>query len=480
MVYVFIENDEFINEKVYTFDLFFDILGIEYSRNIENIKENDLLIVYAEENNIEFQGKKLFIKSTKILFNQEYLKKLPIICPYRYKLEKEIDYIKDIIILLKCETPEIIQKNRGIYLNIDVISNAFYLVSRYEEYINKERDSHKRFSYKSSAICTANAVDRPIINEYIELVYSLMNKLDNNIVKGSKWDDKDYVICISHDIDSILKYRDKFLKAFLVKLIKERNIKEAFNKVKNYIMSLFNYQKDPYWTFDYLMNLEEKYSFTSSYYFMTSGETNKDNSYSINNTVLKKVFNRIKANDSEIGIHGSYNSYNNVKCLKKEIDLLSKYTNVDGIRQHYLRFSIEETWKTQIENNIKYDTTLAFADTAGFRAGICSPFRPFDLKRKVKLDIWEIPLIVMDGTLMERGYLNLSCDQAVNFMKVLIDRIKYHNGVFSLLWHNSSFDYEGEWKGWQSVYEEILKYAYETNAKGLSGIKLIMKVEDTI
>ena len=111
-----------------------------------------------------------------------------------------------------------------------------------------------------------------------------------------------------------------------------------------------------------------------------------------------------------------------------------------------------------------YDTTLSFADRAGFRCGICLPFKPFDITENRELDIWELPLIVQEGTLKGANYQNLSPGEAYKEMVELIQAVKKCHGVFVLLWHNSSFDSLGGWAGWKEVYEKITKYISEQNA----------------
>ena len=109
----------------------------------------------------------------------------------------------------------------------------------------------------------------------------------------------------------------------------------------------------------------------------------------------------------------------------------------------------------------------------GLGGGICSPFKPYDLINNKIIDIYEIPLILMDGTLVEKEYMGLSPEEGLLYAKELIDRVKDVNGVFTLLWHNSSFDNTSKWGQWKYVYQEILKYAYSENALGVSGEDLI-------
>ena len=125
-----------------------------------------------------------------------------------------------------------------------------------------------------------------------------------------------------------------------------------------------------------------------------------------------------------------------------------------GGRQHYLRWKTPDTWRIWEKAGLKYDTTMSFADYEGFRCGICFPYKPFDVLENRVLDIWELPLTVMDGSLFD--YQNLTPEEGFQRIKELIETVKKYSGVFVLLWHNSSFD-ELRLPGWSRVCEKTLE-----------------------
>ena len=107
------------------------------------------------------------------------------------------------------------------------------------------------------------------------------------------------------------------------------------------------------------------------------------------------------------------------------------------------------------------------------------PFKPFDIIENRELDIYEIPLIVMEGTLKDGRYMNLNIKDAINEIKGKIDVVKRYNGVFSFLWHNSSFDKES-WDGWKVVFEYTMKYLAKNNGMGISGKQVIDRFKKVI
>ena len=73
--------------------------------------------------------------------------------------------------------PGIIKNEKHIHLNLDIFGSAFFMLSRYEELISKKLDNHDRFPAKESISCKANFLDRPIIDEYTEILWSCLTKL---------------------------------------------------------------------------------------------------------------------------------------------------------------------------------------------------------------------------------------------------------------------------------------------------------------
>ncbi len=117
------------------------------------------------------------------------------------------------------------------------------------------------------------------------------------------------------------------------------------------------------------------------------------------------------------------------------------------------------------KSKMKYNITLSFAEHEGFRCGICFPYKPFDVFGNRVLNIWELPLTIMDGSLF--NYQDLTPEEGLQ----RIEGIKKYQGVFVLLWHNSSLD-DLKLPSWVEVYEKTIEYLGRENvfnapAKGI-------------
>jgi hypothetical protein len=90
------------------------------------------------------------------------------------------------------------------------------------------------------------------------------------------------------------------------------------------------------------------------------------------------------------------------------------------------------------------------------------PFKPFNLTTGEEVEILEIPLMIMDGTLYD--YMKLDVGSAWDVTKQLIDAVERHHGVMTILWHNTSMIDEK-----LKFYKKFLEYCYEKNAWMTSG-----------
>jgi hypothetical protein len=472
------ENEKFKEHICYIFQLFFSIYSVKFKivsyGQLPNlgIKESDVIISYGRESPGNYPCH-ICIHASH-LFGPGYLK--PSSMP-----RTPLEYFGDLPVIYRGEPAVegyLRRENGLIETDIDIIASSFFMLTRYEELLVNVRDRFDRFPADASLAYREGFLQRPIVNEYVELVWNWINWFGSAGMQKDLWKRRDFAVCLTYDVDSLSKYkRWPPMRAIGSWALKYGKPKKSLGVAVDYLKAKIN--DDPHNTFDYLMGLSEVHKLPSTFYFMSGGKTKYDNRYKIDDVRSICLLQRIKEKGNEIGLHSSFNSYNDAQMLKKEKERLETILgrSVSGVRQHYLRSRIPDSWRAQEEAGLMYATSLSFADHEGFRSGICLPYKPFDVLSGKILNIWELPITVMDGSLFH--YQGLSTAEAFERVKNLIDIVKKHRGVFVMLWHNSSFD-NFEWPGWKYVYEEILHYLAYQNGVGYLAQRVIQVWETHI
>src|SRR5690606_31993815 len=162
----------------------------------------------------------------------------------------------------------------------------------------------------------------------------------------------------------------------------------------------------------------------------------------------------------EVGIHPSYRSNENIKIMEEELHRLEHVLNRDVTksRQHFLKLSFPETYRNLLELEITDDYSMGFAAQTGFRAGICIPFRFYDLEMEAETPLRVHSFPFMDGTFIY--YKGTGPKEALTEIHHYIKICRKYGGTFIPIWHNRIYSEKGpEWKGWNEIFEEMVKAA---------------------
>ena len=277
-------------------------------------------------------------------------------------------------------------------------------------------------------------------------------------------DDQPFAVCLTHDIDMI--YKPALFKGYdALKSLKGGGIAKTLASVWQ-----LRSKKLPWFNFQEIMALEEKYEAKSSFYFLALAPGDQDYAYNIRN--LEAEIGMIDDAGWEVGLHGGHRAYCDPHALATEKRRLEVVLGrpVIGYRNHYLRFQVPETWENLSRAGFRYDTTFGHADCVGFRNGMCHPFKPYDFRTGRQIDILEIPLTIMDCTL--DAYMRLDATKAWEVTRHLIDATERCHGVITILWHNTYM--EGEQL---KLYKKVLHYCREKGAWMTSGAEILNTIE---
>lgn len=337
----------------------------------------------------------------------------------------------------------------SLLLPIDIFGSSFFMLTRYEEVAIQERDAHDRFPASASLAFQAGFLDRPIVNEYVEILWGCMKELQ----PGLKRKKQQARMSVSCDVDqaysSYVNRVPLTIKKIVGDIIKRKSFGMAVNSGLNTIASSKNiFHFEPNHTFEWIMDVNETVGNTVMFNFITGSTVpGMDGNYSIDEDRIRRLMHRIYERGHEIGLHGSYGTYKSTEQLSLEASRLRTVMaeeNIDqdrlGNRQHYLRWNTPETARNLEQASISYDTTLGYADHPGFRCGTCFEYPMYDLIERKLLRLRQRPLIVMECSVLDDCYLGMGyTDEALELILTLKNRTLQLGGYFTLLWHNSNF-----------------------------------------
>ena len=170
-----------------------------------------------------------------------------------------------------------------------------------------------------------------------------------------------------------------------------------------------------------------------------------DGSYEITDKSIIDLIKKISYRGHKIGLHFSFNSFNNKKAITIESEKFFKFTkrialkqSVWGSRMHFLKWKWPETALYLANTNIDFDSSLCYADKPGFRCGTCHPYKMYDPVSQKSIDLIQAPLILMECSMFSNKYMGLQYSkEAYDQIKELKKACREVEGKFVILWHNT-------------------------------------------
>ncbi|MBI3512008.1 MAG: polysaccharide deacetylase family protein [Bacteroidetes bacterium] len=341
-------------------------------------------------------------------------------------------------------------------LPFDPFAAAFYMVSRYEEYLPHIRDNIDRFDAKNSLAWQHGFLMKPVVNQWAIMVKHLLSEKYPELNFGNR----EYRFTPTLDIDNAYAYRQKGFMRTLGGYVKSF-FHFDFSDMRSRTKVLLRLQRDPYDTYAYQLALQKKYSLRPVYFFLVGDYGVNDKNLSVQNRKFRELIRHI-ADYSDVGVHPSFASARIPSRLKTESGRLKNilHADISRSRQHFLMLKFPDTYRNLIDADITDDYTMGFANEIGFRAGISSTFNFYDLDLESETSLRIHPFALMDATL--NLYMHLTPDEATQKINELVDEVKKVNGEFVSLWHNETLSDEKQWKGWREVYEKLIEKAAVT------------------
>lgn len=335
----------------------------------------------------------------------------------------------------------------------DPFAAAFYLVTRYEEYLPHQRDAFDRFEARESLAFKKGFLHQAVVNRWAKRIGEVLQAHFPEL----KLPERKYKYISTIDIDNAWAFREKGLLRTCGALLKSA-VRLDLPRLRERIAVLLGRLRDPYDTYEELDRIRSAYDLTCIYFFLLGDYSQHDRNVSPSRRAFRSLIKSI-ADYNTCGIHPSFLSNDEPQRLLLEQSRLSKIIrrDISISRQHFLRMRFPDTYRQLIGCDITEDHTMGYAQEIGFRASICSPYYFYDLGSEQQTTLRIHPFAVMDTTL--RHYLRLRPDEVMARVLPLIREVKSLGGTFITLWHNESLSDFDPWRGWKPCYEQIVKVA---------------------
>lgn len=369
-------------------------------------------------------------------------------CQFEYSLNSDQFYGKKYF-HIPCDKSLYIEDDLQFYG--DIIGTLFIILSRYEEHILTAEHFDDLDRFKADSSFSFNQLSVPVADDLVDLLDLLLTKhLDVNVKKRILT----YKVSPSHDVDRPFEYlyytKPHLLKRLGGDLLVRKSGNAFLKRFKKYReVKNGNLEKDPYNTFNWLMNQSEENSIKSTFYFLASITDSKyDHDYKLENREIQDLLLEINKRGHSIGLHPSFSASEiegqvckEYKILKETCEKIGIKQNVNKSRYHYLRWNNKSI--TELEKaGIISDETLTYAEKPGFRCGTCKPYPSFNFDTMKTSSVIIEPLILMEKSLFSSSYMSLlnRMEDAWDIVSDLKSKCKAQNGNFTLLWHNNYFE----------------------------------------
>jgi hypothetical protein len=379
-------------------------------------------------------GNEFFVKSNDLLFEQG---------------------VNDMEIVIKKwdDIPCFFKTGPKSAIPYDIFAASFYLISRYEEYLPHVKDKHGRYTAEQSLAFKYKFLEKPVVDIW---AYKLLKTIKEKY-PDYNYKEREYKFISTIDIDNAYAYKYKSLVRGVGGFFNDLLKFKLFNVWDRFAVT-FNIKKDPFDTFQEIINIRKEKNIRTIFFFLIGDYTTFDTNVSASKNKYRLLIKEM-VDYARVGLHPSYFTMKNAALLKKEKERLEGIINmpIQRSRQHFLRFSLPDTYQNLIDLEIEEDYSMGYASNVGFRASTCTPFYFYDLDFEIQTPLKVFPFALMDTTLND--YMKLTPRQSLGRIRDLKNEVKAVNGTFITLFHNESLSNYLRWKGWKRLYDSMVKIA---------------------
>ncbi len=296
----------------------------------------------------------------------------------------------------------------------DIVYAAFWLLTGARE-PHYRRDKRDNFHLDGAFLTSAGVLEKPLVSFYAAFLrrhFAALGKLPLPLPWAASGTQAAFAL--SHDVDYPEMIRGiEFLRVLAGKTGAPRSRAGVVLAGRSH-----------FWRFTEWVDFARRFGTQPAFYFsarkgslLQYAAGTPDCFYDIHSPRFRALFQQLRAQGCEVGLHASYHAHKDAAQLRREKESLEQAAGVrvEGGRHHYWRLNPQaphETLSHHAAMGMRYDSSLAFEFYPGFRRGVCHPFRPFHPGERRELDIVELPPTWMDDHFDRRLAMNQVADPA--------------------------------------------------------------------
>ena len=385
-------------------------------------QSNAVKLLYADE---RIDDSSFFLQSTELLLQHD-IRKQKITC---------FDWN---------DTKAFFQTNDDF--GFDIFSAIFYLISRYEEYLEYEPDEYGRYAHWNSLAWKEGFLHQPIIDVWLIKFEAKLKEHNSSLITHHS----SFHFLPTYDIDIAWSYKHKgWLRSIAAAISHPSTITKRLRVFSGK-------EKDPFDSYDWLQQLHEQYALEPIYFFLLAERNSEyDKNISPKKTALQQII-RSTAAKATVALHPSMQSTVNVSLLKKEKETLQFISRkaITTTRSHYIQFHLPHSYRALITNGFADEYSMGYGTVNGFRASTSHSFLWYDLEKEETTALRVHPFAYMEANSFYE--LNHSPEEALEEMKRLCNEVQKVNGTFITIFHNHMLGTDPMFKGWREMYENFI------------------------
>jgi len=334
------------------------------------------------------------------------------------------------------------------HIPFDIFSAAFYLLSRYEEYLPHVKDNYGRFTKEESLAFKSGFLHQAVVDLW---AYKFKAALQLQY-PDYEFDSRQFSIHPVIDVPVAYFFKNKgFLRT--IGGIGSDLFRLRFKFLYDRFPVLFGFKKDPYDNFKWIINRQKTTQTKFNVFFLTGKLTTYDKNNSINKKEFVSLIKSV-ADYCNVGIKASYMALDSSAILKSEKQQMDAIVNsvTTSVRSSFSKVNLPATYRNYIDLGITEDYTMGYPDSIGFRAGTCTPFLFYDLDYEIQTPLKIHPFQLMDFALLKHASF---LDKKETLLKA-ISEVKKVNGCFTFIFHNYTFSPFKRWSDFKSLFNIIL------------------------